>query len=150
MMKLINDGIKGSFDLVLVAMALIILVLSILLFRSFRAGILLSVVVIISGMAVSMKLTFWGMPLSLPFVTVAAAGTGAAAVLAANALDRAKAGAVLFASVLVLLMCLPWFFIGMRFQALMIIGFAVSALSGGVLALIFLPVFLIRKNEEVS
>jgi uncharacterized protein len=150
MMKLINDGIEGSYKIILAAMAIIILLLSILLFRSFKTGILLFMVAMISGMAVSMKLAFWGMPLSLPFVTVAAAGTGAAAVMAAAALEKTRAGAVLFASVLVLLMCLPWFFIGMRFQALMIMGFAVSAISGGILALIFLPVFLIRKNEEVS
>ncbi len=150
MVKLINDGIEGSYKIILAAMATIILILSILLLRSFKTGVSYSVIVMVSTMAVSMKLAFWGMPLSLPFVAVAAAGTGAAATMAATALENTRAGAVLFSSVLVLLMCLPWFFIGMRFQALMIMGFAVSAISGGILALIFLPVLLIRKNEEVS
>jgi uncharacterized protein len=150
MMKLINDGIDDSFKIVLAAIALIILILSILLFRSFKTGIFYTVIVLISGMAVFMKLIFMGIPLSMPFVAATAAGTGAAVVIVSSALDRTKTGIVLFASVLVLLMCLPWLFIGMRFQALMIMGFAVTAISGGIFALIFLPVLLTRNTEEVS
>lgn len=150
MTKLINDGIEGSFKVILTAMAAIILVLSILLFRSLKTGVFYSVIVMISGMTVSMKLLFMGIPLSMPFAAVAAAGTGAAVVIVSKALDRTKTGVILFASVLVLLMCLPWFFIGMRFQALMIMGFAVTAISGGIFAMLFLPVLFTMNTEEVA
>jgi len=150
MVKMINDGIEDSFKLVLAAMAIIILIFSVLLFRSFKTGIFYSVIVMICATAVSMKLLFIGMPLSMPFVAVASAGTGAAVVIVSKALDRTKTGIILFTSVLVLLMCLPWFFIGMRFQALMIMGFAVTAISGGILAMIFLPVLFTMNTEGVA
>jgi predicted RND superfamily exporter protein len=150
MVKMINDGVEESFKQVLVVMAIIILIFSVLLLRSFKTGIFYSVIVMISGMAVSMKLLFLGMPLSMPFAAVAAAGTGAAVVIVSKALDRTGTGVILFASMLVLLMCLPWLFIGMRFQALMIMGFAVTAISGGIFAMIFLPVLFTINTEGAA
>jgi hypothetical protein len=99
-------------------------------------------------MTVIIKLTNLGMPLSMPFLTVMAAGAGASAIMAVQASNNSSRGSVLFASMLVLFMCLPWGFIGMRFQALMVMGFAAIAVSGGIFALVFYPAFSIRNSTN--
>jgi uncharacterized protein len=148
MSKLINDGIAASFLPIMIAAGIIILVLSVVFLRSFKAGVLAGLIAVTGALAVIIKLTYLGMPLSMPFLTVMAAGAGAAAVMAVQSSDYRSRGSVLFASVLLLFMCLPWFFIGMRFQALMVMGFAVAAVSGGILSLVFYPAINSEKHKQ--
>jgi predicted RND superfamily exporter protein len=148
MSKLINDGITGSFLPIMITVSIVILVLSIVFLRSFKAGVLSGLFAVTGVMAVIIKLVNLGMPLSMPFLIVMAAGAGAAAIMAVQASNNRSRGSVLFASVLVLFMCLPWGFIGMRFQALMVMGFAAIAVSGGIFALVFYLAFSNRNSTN--
>lgn len=148
MSKLINDGAEASFLPVLAAIGIIILFFSTIFMRSIKAGIIIGLITMSGIMIAIIKLLNLGMPLSLPFLTVIAAGAGVAAILALQASNVRTRTSVLFADLLVLFMSMPWFFIGMRFQALMIMCFAAIAVSAGLMALIFYPVFSIKKDSD--
>jgi predicted RND superfamily exporter protein len=153
MVKIIDDGIPLKFIRYIFTALAALMIILIVLVRSIKAPALRPVFAFASQLVVFIAICSLGLYLSKPVLIVIGTGIAAAAILIWFASDEKEKGAVLFATVLIFLMSLPWFFTGMRFQAFMVMVFAIAAVSGGVLALVFLPLLkknVCDKNEEVN
>ena len=162
MTKLVNDGTRDSYWKSLAAAFAVVSLLGVILTGSLRASAIVTLPVAAAQSLLWCLLAASGMPLSLPVASVAAFGVGSGSLFGfilvrkiADASGEAGgseaaveagwadgAAQVLFVGVLAFAACLPWFFIGLKFQSNMVLVLGVLWILEAFAALLFVPVLV--------
>ena len=157
MTKAVNDAVREAYPKALAACFGIVLLLGAVTNRSVLPGLALSLSLAAAGAVVWLAMALTGTPVSLPLVPAQVAGVGLgaafglpllrgrfparrdpAAAPGETSLTEAAAEA-LFLGALFLAACLPWFFIGMKFQSQMVLAAGVLAPLEALACVIFIP-----------
>jgi len=146
MTKTLNDGTRDAYPLVLIAGFIGLLVLVTLATGSLTTGLIITIPVALAQGIIWLIMAIFDIPVNLPVVSVASAAIGFGCVFGYHLLSRmsgedlGKAGGeILLTGLLVFVACLPWFFIGMTFQANMVMMFGIMALTETIMSLMFIP-----------
>ena len=150
MTKLINDGVKADSPRIFIAAFLVLLVLGIVCTCSLIKDIALFLSIAAAQAALILIMAAAGIYLSLSLIPaiVAALSLGP---LFGYCLFRGgseKGGNILFTGILVFAASLPWFFIGLKFQATMAMIFGIMVMLETVTALLFVPALAGRKRLD--
>jgi predicted RND superfamily exporter protein len=159
MTKLVNDGTRDVYWQSLIASFAVAFLLTALVTGSLSAGLIVTLPVAAAQSLLWCILAASGTPLSLPLASVAAFGVGSGSlfgfILVRKIADAsgepgrlgatleggwtAGAAQVLFGGVLAFAACLPWFFIGLKFQSTMVLVLGVLWILEALSALLFVP-----------
>lgn len=146
MTKALNDGTRDAYPLVLIAGFIGLLVLVTLATGSLINGLIITIPVALAQGIIWLIMVIFDIPVNLPVVSVASAAIGFGCVFGYHLLSRmsgedlGKAGGeILLTGLFVFVACLPWFFIGMTFQADMVMMFGIMALTETSMSLMFIP-----------
>ncbi len=145
MTKPINDGTRTAYQRIIATALFGVLVLSILLTRSLFNGLMITLPVVTAQSILWLIMVSTGIPVSMPAAPAAAAALGFGAVfgyiLIQPSTDKNKgnSGIVLFTGLLIFAMALPWFFIGMKYQAGMVMFFGTTVFLEMITCLVVMP-----------
>ena len=159
MTKPINDGTKDSYAKTLAAAFVAILVLGTLVTGSLLLGATITLPIAAAQAVVWIVMLFAGIPLSMSVVPAAVVSVGFGAMFGyymirhlvmspgetvANATavkNRGKSsyGGVLFLGGLVCVACLPWCFIGLKFQSTTVLMVGITVILQAIASVIFVP-----------
>lgn len=134
-----NDATRVSYPRVVFTALFTALVLGVLLWRSplKGLGIALSIGVVQAALWIVMLIS--GLPLSLAVLSVVAPAMALGFVHGSAIVESTPSGGATVMGLLIFAACLPFFFIGMKFQAVMLLMFGVFALVQTVAGLLIIP-----------
>ena len=146
MTKPLNDATRLAYPRVLGFGFVILLIVASLAFMSPRKGLGITLAVLAAQGIVWLGMTVLGMSVSLPVVSVSAAAIGAA-MITGTALSYGDGGwRRLAPAILVVAACVPWAFIGMRFQSVMMVTFGALVLAQIIAGMLIVPAFATGKK----
>jgi len=134
-----NDATRLSYPRIVFTALLMVLVLGALLWRSPLKGFGLALAIGIAQAALWIVMFAAGMPLSLAVVSVAAPAMAMGFIHGSALIDSTPSGSATVMGLLIFAACLPFFFIGMKFQAVMLLMFGVFTLAQTVAGLLVIP-----------
>jgi len=134
-----NDATRLSYLRVIGASLLIVLVLGALVWRSPLKGLGLALSVCTVQALLWIIMLAGGMPISLAVLSVAAPAMALGFIHGSALIDSAPSGSATALGLLIFAASLPFFFIGMRFQAVMLLMFGVFALAQTAAGLLIIP-----------
>jgi uncharacterized protein len=141
-----NDATRMAYPIVFIAALITVLALTSIVTLSLLKGFGITLFIAAAQALVWLVMLAVGKPVSMPVVAVTAAAIGFGAILGlalTNGIPRRGSyvmGLIVFAA------CLPWFFIGMRFQAVMLITFGGTVLAQMITSLLFIPALVKRRK----
>ncbi|MEA3223868.1 MAG: MMPL family transporter [Thermodesulfobacteriota bacterium] len=162
MTKVLNDGIRDTYPKILTAAFIGMFILGILASKSLLLSLIMGLPIVAVQVVLWLIMTSLGMPVSLPVVPVTAVSIGFGfmfgyyllrqiAFAYQESADHDTAirdglgnigGVVIFMSILIFTTCLPWFFIGLKFQSNMVLIFGITLILESITALIFVPALI--------
>ena len=147
MTKPLNDATRLAYPRVLGFGFVILFSVASLVLMSPRKGFGITLAALAAQGIVWLGMTFLGMSVSLPVASVSAATIGAA-MITGMSLFKAEGGwSRLAPSIVVVAACLPWAFIGMRFQMIMMMTFGALVLAQIIAGLLMVPAFASGKKS---
>lgn len=158
MTKAVNDGTRRAYHRILPLAFGLALLLGVLATGSLLLGVVILLPVLAAQASVWIVMAAVGMKISMPVVPAlaAAAGfgpffgylfTGLSGAHGGQGEDvRGRTGVVLFTGILLFTACLPWFFIGLKFQARMLLVPALAVLFQAGWAALLLPALAARSG----
>jgi uncharacterized protein len=159
MTKALNDGTRDAYTKTLAAAFVAMLVLGTLVTGSMLLGTIITLPIAAAQAVVWVIMHAAGMPISMPLVPVAAVSVGFGAVFGYHLIQQitmssresvgyettarnawaTAGGAVLFMGLLVFAACLPWFFIGLKFQSTMVLMVGITVIIQAIASVLFVP-----------
>jgi len=140
-----NDATRLSYLRVVGTALLIVLVLGALVWRSPLHGLGLALAIGAAQAALWIVMFALGMPISLAVVSVAAAAIAFGFICGAQ-ISTGVSGGALAMGIIVFVASLPFFFIGMKFQAVMMFMFGLMAALQTIAGLMIIPAITSGKK----
>lgn len=148
MTKPLNDATRMAYPIVLAAAILIVLIVGSLVMLSPLKGIAITLSIVVAQVALWIIMVAVGMPLSLAVVSVAAVSIAFGFIFGSALLDSAQTGSVIFMGALVFAATLPFAFIGMQFQAVMMQMFGGMVLAQMITSLLIIPALVSERKSS--
>jgi hypothetical protein len=111
-------------------------------------GIAITLSIVVAQVALWIIMVAVGMPLSLAVVSVAAVSIAFGFIFGSALLDSAQTGSVIFMGALVFAATLPFAFIGMQFQAVMMQMFGGMVLAQMITSLLIIPALVSERKSS--
>ena len=144
MTKVINDGTREAYRRSLALAFVLVFVLGVVATRSVVRGAAVVLPLAAAQAAVWLVMAAAGMKLNMPVVLVSAPALGFGAIFALG-LVRGRDGIVPFLGLLTFAAALPWFFVGLRFTAQMMLVFGLTSALAAACSILFVPALIGRS-----
>ena len=141
-----NDATRLSYPRVIFTSLFIVLVLGTLVWRSPLKGLGLTLSIGVAQALLWIVMLIAGMPVSLAVISVVAPAMALCFIHGSALIDSTPSGSATGMGLLVFAASLPFFFIGMKFQAVMLLMFGLMAALQTITGLMIIPALTGRRK----